>query len=70
MYSSISCVQVSELTKLARELQQMDLPPPYVGEVFSFEDAPLALRRFQTGQTVGKVVLEVQESPEATMHEG
>lgn len=54
-------LQVSELAELAHELVQMDLPAPHIGETFSFEDAPAALRRFQTGKTVGKVVLEVNE---------
>jgi hypothetical protein len=32
-----------------------------VGETFDFEDAPRALRRFQSGETTGKVVLVVNE---------
>ena len=54
--------QAAELAKLAAELQEMQLPPPHVGETFSFDDAPSALRRFQSGRTVGKVVLEVQDN--------
>lgn len=57
------CVlQVAELAKLAKELQDLKLPPPHVGEVFSFNDAPSALRKLQTGRTVGKVVLEVHDN--------
>lgn len=33
--------------------------PPFVGKVFSFEKAPDALRFFQSGESVGKVVLSV-----------
>jgi synaptic vesicle membrane protein VAT-1 len=32
--------------------------PPHVGERFPFEQAPAALRRLQSGRTVGKVILE------------
>lgn len=55
-------LQVAELAKLAKELQDLDLPPPHVGEVFDFYDAPSALRKLQTGRTVGKVVLEVKNN--------
>ena len=55
-------LQITELAQLAGELQQLNLPPPLVGETFDFADAPSALRRLQTGKTVGKVVLEV-DSP-------
>lgn len=40
----------------------MELPAPHVGEVFDFDDAPSALRRLQTGRTVGKLVLEVHDN--------
>ena len=39
----------------------MELPAPHVGEVFDFDHAPSALRRLQTGRTVGKLVLEVND---------
>ncbi|DBA72912.1 TPA: hypothetical protein ACH3X2_009870 [Trebouxia sp. C0005] len=51
-----------ELANLAAELQELHLPPPHVGETFSFDDAPSALRRLQSGKTVGKVVLEVGDN--------
>ena len=54
------CFQVSELSQLAAELQHLNLPAPLVGETFDFADAPSALRRLQSGRTVGKVVLEVR----------
>jgi NADPH:quinone reductase-like Zn-dependent oxidoreductase len=54
--------QALELANLATELQELHLPPPHVGETFSFDDAPSALRRLQTGKTVGKVVLEVGDN--------
>ena len=54
-------LQASELAELAQELLQLGLPAPHIGETFKFVDAPAALRRFQSGKTVGKVVLEVTE---------
>jgi len=54
--------QALVLAKLATELQELHLPPPHVGETFSFDDAPSALRRLQTGKTVGKLVLEVGDN--------
>jgi NADPH:quinone reductase-like Zn-dependent oxidoreductase len=33
--------------------------PPLVGRVFPFSDAPAALRWMKTGESVGKIVLEV-----------
>lgn len=53
--------KAAELAKLAKELQEMELPAPHVGEVFDFDHAPSALRRLQTGRTVGKLVLEVHD---------
>ena len=58
--SVLHVLQVAELAKLAKELQDLELPPPHVGEVFDFDDAPSALRKLQTGRTVGKVVLDVK----------
>ena len=37
----------------------LEIPPPHVGRVFPFEDAPGALRYLQSGESVGKVVLRV-----------
>jgi NADPH:quinone reductase-like Zn-dependent oxidoreductase len=36
-----------------------DLGKPLIGDVFAFDHAPAALRRLQSGETVGKVVLKV-----------
>lgn len=33
--------------------------PPFVGRCFGFDDAPAALRYLQSGESIGKVVLEV-----------
>lgn len=60
-HAVLHVLQVAELAKLAKELQDLELPPPHVGDVFDFDDAPSALRKLQTGRTVGKVVLEVRD---------
>ncbi|HMR43272.1 MAG TPA: zinc-binding dehydrogenase [Saprospiraceae bacterium] len=41
------------------KLQDMQLKPPHVGHVFSFEKMHDAILLFQTGKTVGKVVVNV-----------
>jgi len=45
--------------QLLQELEALHLAPPHVGHVFSFEQLPDAVRLFQTGKTVGKVVVTV-----------
>jgi alcohol dehydrogenase len=37
----------------------LQLSAPHVGHRFTFEQLPDAIRLFQTGKTVGKVVVEV-----------
>ncbi|GMH42610.1 hypothetical protein BSKO_10529 [Bryopsis sp. KO-2023] len=49
------------LNELLEQLFALDLSPPYIGQSFDFEDAPSALRKFQSGKTVGKVILELDE---------
>ncbi len=44
---------------LLSELEKLELPPPVVGSRFAFEDLEEALLHFQSGETVGKVVLSV-----------
>lgn len=44
------------------ELEQMDLPKPLVGKKFAFDNTRDALEFFQSGKSVGKIVLEVNES--------
>ena len=47
------------LRSLLVELEALKLAPPHVGHVFPFEKLPDALRLFQTGKTMGKVVVEI-----------
>ena len=42
---------------LLAEVNALDLPPPHVGHVFAFADAPQALECLRSGQSIGKVVL-------------
>lgn len=45
--------------QLLQELEQFNLAPPHVGHVFPFEQLAEATRLFQSGKTMGKVVLTV-----------
>lgn len=44
---------------LLEELKFLNLGKPIVGHSFQFEELPSAIRLFQSGQTVGKVIVEV-----------
>ena len=39
------------------EIEKLNLGKPYVGHTFSFDQLPEAIRLFQTGKTMGKVVI-------------
>jgi len=45
--------------QLLQEINDLRLAPPHVGHVFPFEKMHDAIRLFQSGKTVGKVVVEV-----------
>lgn len=49
------------LRSLLVELETLRLAPPHVGHIFPFDQLPDAVRLFQTGKTVGKVVVEVMK---------
>mmetsp|Transcript_1477 Transcript_1477/g.3345 ORF Transcript_1477/g.3345 Transcript_1477/m.3345 type:complete len:443 (-) Transcript_1477:338-1666(-) len=49
------------LGELLRDLTQLCLPAPKVGQCFTFEELPEALRTFQGGNTTGKCVIVVPE---------
>jgi NADPH:quinone reductase-like Zn-dependent oxidoreductase len=53
--------QFGQLKALLDEVYAMNLDPPLVGHTFRFEEMPQALRLFQSGQTSGKVVIQVEE---------
>jgi NADPH:quinone reductase-like Zn-dependent oxidoreductase len=48
-----------ELNNMAEEILRMNLKPPHIGKVFSFDKLVDALRYFQTGKSIGKVVVKV-----------
>jgi len=41
------------------ELSNLDIGKPHIGETYAFDDLIKAVRFFQTGKTVGKVVIQV-----------
>ena len=43
--------------QILADLQQMELPPPYVGHTYRFEELREAIRFFQKGENVGKIVV-------------
>ncbi len=47
------------LLGLLQDLSALKLDPPHVGHRFAFDQLPEAIRLFQTGKTVGKVVVSV-----------
>lgn len=54
--------RVDDLTGMMEDLLQLPWKkrPPHVGHTFPFEELPAAMRFFQSGQSVGKVVLKVR----------
>jgi alcohol dehydrogenase len=51
--------QTDMLHQMLRELQALELEPQHVGHIFSFSEMHAAIRLFQRGETVGKVVVNV-----------
>jgi alcohol dehydrogenase len=47
--------KVELMKKYLSNILEMKLPKPMIGEVFEFKDLLSAVKKFQTGQTVGKV---------------
>ena len=52
--------QTDMMHQMLRELQALNLKPQHVGHRFSFKNLHEAIRLFQRGQTVGKVVVNVE----------
>jgi alcohol dehydrogenase len=44
---------------MAIEILRMNLQRPYVGKIFPFDNLLEALKYFQTGRSIGKVVVKV-----------
>ena len=51
--------KVDLMKKYLSDILNMDLPKPLIGEQFSFDKLIDAVRKFQSGQTVGKVVIKL-----------
>ena len=49
-----------ELKSMAEEILKMNLRPPYIGSIYSFDRLIEALRYFQSGKTIGKVVVIIE----------
>jgi alcohol dehydrogenase len=52
---------VAVMHELLSELYTLNLGMPIVGHEFSFDELPDAIRTFQAGGTMGKVVIEVNQ---------
>ena len=50
------------MNKLLADLEKMDLGKPHVGQTFSFDNLLNALKSFQSGKTMGKVVVNTSIS--------
>lgn len=48
------------LHQLLADISQLNIGKPKVGHEFAFDDLPAAIRLFQTGKTMGKVIVEIQ----------
>lgn len=47
------------LKKQLNEILNLNLRKPLVGGIFEFDKLPAAIRRFQSGKTIGKVVIKL-----------
>jgi alcohol dehydrogenase len=48
-----------ELSEMVNKILNMNLEKPHIGIVFSFENLIDALKYFQSGKNIGKVVVRV-----------
>ncbi len=51
--------RVEMMNEILVELEKMQLPKPHVGHEFAFEDLKEGMKLFQSGKTIGKVVINV-----------
>ncbi|MEM6631913.1 MAG: zinc-binding dehydrogenase [Bacteroidota bacterium] len=54
--------RVEIMHRILGNLEQMNLGKPHVGHTFPFPELPEAIRLFQTGKTMGKVVVTLEDS--------
>jgi alcohol dehydrogenase len=48
------------MKKYLNNILEMNLPKPLIGEVYEFKDLLSAIKKFQSGKTVGKVVIKIE----------
>ncbi|WMJ74234.1 zinc-binding dehydrogenase [Cytophagaceae bacterium ABcell3] len=51
--------RVELMHTLLQEIMELNLDPPYIGQKFSFEELPDALRVFRDGKTTGKLIVDL-----------
>jgi len=51
--------KIELLKTYLNNILEMNLPKPLIGEVFEFQDLLLAVKKFQSGQTMGKVIVKI-----------
>lgn len=51
--------RVELMHQLLQEIQGLDIEKPFIGQPFKWNELPDAIRQFQGGQTIGKVIVEV-----------
>ncbi|MBK7632771.1 MAG: zinc-binding dehydrogenase [Ignavibacteriales bacterium] len=51
--------RIEMMKKYLNNILKMELPKPLIGEVYNFKDLLRAVKKFQSGQTIGKVVVKV-----------
>ena len=49
----------NELKNMLLEILNMNIKPPHIGKVYSFDDLIEALKFFQSGNTIGKIVVKI-----------
>ena len=57
LLASDACERGSVLKDMAQNILKMNLEKPHIGKVFSFKKLLSALKYFQTGRSIGKVVI-------------
>ncbi len=53
--------QVELMHQILNEVQQLKIEKPYIGNQFDFENLKDAMKLFQSGKTIGKVVVNVKK---------
>ncbi len=49
--------KIELMQNILKDILKMNLPKPLIGEVYQFTDLLAAVRKFQSGETVGKVII-------------